>query len=71
MVDGKVVIGAIGCPNLPIDPAKPDGEKGLLVSAVAGQGAISVSVTYTKTEIITDWSPSDPFPPLRTPKRSA
>jgi len=39
MVDGKVVVGAMGCPNLPIDPVNPGGMQGLLFSAVKGGGA--------------------------------
>lgn len=39
IVDGKVVVGAMACPNLPVDPAHPDGPKGILVSAERGQGA--------------------------------
>ena len=43
MVDGKVTVGAMGCPNLPIDPANPGGMQGLLFSAVKGGGASVVS----------------------------
>ncbi|KAH0614918.1 uncharacterized protein H6S33_000554 [Morchella sextelata] len=39
IVDGSVQVGALGCPNLPVDPAQPEGEKGILLSAVRGQGA--------------------------------
>ena len=39
IVDGKVVVGAVACPNLPIDPALPQGPKGVLFSAVRNQGA--------------------------------
>jgi 3'(2'), 5'-bisphosphate nucleotidase len=52
MVDGDVKVGVLGCPNLPVDDAAPlsadagvdqtDAEgKGVLFSAVAGQGATS------------------------------
>jgi 3'(2'), 5'-bisphosphate nucleotidase len=52
MVDGDVKVGALGCPNLPIDDAAPltaesganqtDEEgKGVLFSAVLGAGAVS------------------------------
>ncbi len=37
--DGKVVLGVLGCPNLPADPSYPDGRKGCLFSAVNGHGA--------------------------------
>ncbi|KAF4637664.1 hypothetical protein G7Y89_g425 [Cudoniella acicularis] len=52
MVDGDVKVGVLGCPNLPIDDSAPlaadagvdqtDAEgKGVLFSAVSGQGAVS------------------------------
>jgi 3'(2'), 5'-bisphosphate nucleotidase len=37
--DGEVVLGVLGCPNLPRDAADPDGEKGCLFVAVKGEGA--------------------------------
>lgn len=42
IVDGTVKVGALGCPNLPVDPSQPEGEKGILLSAVCGQGATIV-----------------------------
>ncbi|KIJ19374.1 hypothetical protein PAXINDRAFT_166575 [Paxillus involutus ATCC 200175] len=39
MVDGEVVLGVIGCPNLPVNNAEPDGPKGCIFIAVKGQGA--------------------------------
>ncbi|CUS13029.1 unnamed protein product [Tuber aestivum] len=39
MVDGKVQVGALACPNLPVDPGAPGGKEGILLSAVRGQGA--------------------------------
>lgn len=51
MVDGDVKVGVLGCPNLPIDDAAPisadvGGEgKGVLFSAVQGQGATSRPLT--------------------------
>jgi len=39
--EGKVVLGVLGCPNLPLDLKKPDGEKGSLFYAVEGQGAFT------------------------------
>jgi 3'(2'), 5'-bisphosphate nucleotidase len=38
IVDSKVELGVIGCPNLPTDPSKPDGQKGALFVAVRGHG---------------------------------
>ena len=37
--DGQVVVGVLGCPNLPIHGGEPDGEKGCLFAAVRGEGA--------------------------------
>ncbi|KAL8654254.1 MAG: hypothetical protein Q9226_003504 [Calogaya cf. arnoldii] len=54
MVDGDVKVGVLGCPNLPIDDAAPisadvGGEgKGVLFSAVQGQGATSRPLTSVK-----------------------
>ncbi|GAA5915275.1 3'(2'),5'-bisphosphate nucleotidase [Sporobolomyces salmoneus] len=42
---GKVVLGVMGCPNLPVDPKNPEGEKGALFVAVKGQGAFQRSFT--------------------------
>ncbi|KAL0261490.1 3'(2'),5'-bisphosphate nucleotidase [Diplodia seriata] len=51
MVDGQVKVGVLGCPNLPVDDAAPldagigedqKGEgRGVLFSAIEGQGAVS------------------------------
>lgn len=40
--DGQVVAGALGCPNLEVDPEKPDGPLGCIFSAVRGQGTTMV-----------------------------
>lgn len=40
--DGEVVLGVMGCPNLPLDPKNKDGEKGALFVAVKGEGAFQV-----------------------------
>lgn len=42
LVDAEVQVGVLGCPNLPLDMANPDGEKGCLFVAVKGQGAQQV-----------------------------
>ncbi|KAJ3801540.1 nucleotidase HAL2 [Lentinula aff. detonsa] len=39
IVDAQVQVGVLGCPNLPWDWLKPDGDKGCLFVAVRGQGA--------------------------------
>ncbi|KWU44379.1 3(2),5-bisphosphate nucleotidase HAL2 [Rhodotorula sp. JG-1b] len=41
--DGQVVVGVMGCPNLPVDPKRPEGDKGALFVAVRGQGAFQRS----------------------------
>ncbi len=37
--DGKVMLGVLGCPNLPVDAKNPGGPKGCLFIGVRGQGA--------------------------------
>jgi 3'(2'), 5'-bisphosphate nucleotidase len=37
--DGEVVLGVLGCPNLPKGNVEQGGEQGVLLSAVRGQGA--------------------------------
>lgn len=37
--NGEVVLGVLGCPNLPVDPKDPQSEKGCILFAVKGQGA--------------------------------
>jgi 3'(2'), 5'-bisphosphate nucleotidase len=39
--DGEVVLGVLGCPNLPLDAAAPDGERGCLFVAVKGEGSFT------------------------------
>ncbi|KAL1915565.1 uncharacterized protein VTP21DRAFT_6689 [Calcarisporiella thermophila] len=39
IVDGRVRLGVMGCPNLPVDLKNPVGERGSLFIAVEGQGA--------------------------------
>lgn len=43
MVDGEVVVSAMGCPSLPVGPADGSGEYGVLFSAAKGAGASQVS----------------------------
>ncbi|ORY91349.1 3',5'-bisphosphate nucleotidase [Syncephalastrum racemosum] len=43
IVDGVVQLGVMGTPNLPVDPAKPEGETGTLFIAVRGEGAFQRS----------------------------
>ncbi len=37
--EGEVVLGVLGCPNLPVNVDEPDGAKGCVFIAVKGQGA--------------------------------
>lgn len=37
--EGEVVVGALGCPNLPLELERPSGPKGCLFVAVKGEGA--------------------------------
>lgn len=37
--NGEVVLGVLGCPNLPASPSDPNGETGVILFAVKGQGA--------------------------------
>lgn len=48
IVDGVVQLGVMGTPNLPVDPAKPDGERGTLFVAVRGEGAFQVTSAEKK-----------------------
>ncbi len=38
--DGEVVLGVLGCPNMPLDGRAPDGARGCLFIAEKGQGAV-------------------------------
>jgi 3'(2'), 5'-bisphosphate nucleotidase len=37
--NGRVVLGVLGCPNLPLNPAQPEGPRGALFVGARGQGA--------------------------------
>ncbi|KAJ1730803.1 3'(2'),5'-bisphosphate nucleotidase [Coemansia biformis] len=39
IIDGKVSLGVVGCPNLPFDMSRPTEDRGVLAVAVEGQGA--------------------------------
>ncbi|KDR73086.1 hypothetical protein GALMADRAFT_252533 [Galerina marginata CBS 339.88] len=45
IVDAKVQVGVIGCPNLPIDPSQPDKGTGCIFKAVRGQGAQQLTLS--------------------------
>ncbi|MCP4250949.1 MAG: 3'(2'),5'-bisphosphate nucleotidase [bacterium] len=40
IVDGQVVAGVLGCPNLPVDNDRPEGSTGCLFAATRGGGAV-------------------------------
>jgi 3'(2'), 5'-bisphosphate nucleotidase len=42
--NGTVVLGALACPLLPVDPHRPDGARGLLAVAIRGEGAWSTAL---------------------------
>ncbi|MEZ6126181.1 MAG: 3'(2'),5'-bisphosphate nucleotidase [Planctomycetaceae bacterium] len=39
IIDGRIEVGVLGCPNLPVNWAEPDGPRGLLAWAVRGEGS--------------------------------
>lgn len=39
IVNARVQLGVMGCPNLPVDASSPSGDRGCLFVAVRGQGA--------------------------------
>lgn len=43
--NGQVVLGVLGCPNLPVDPSDPSSEKGCILFAVKGQGAFQAPLS--------------------------
>ncbi|KAJ3073484.1 hypothetical protein HDU98_001412 [Podochytrium sp. JEL0797] len=62
VVDGTVELGIIGCPNLPLDLSKPDGERGSLFVATRGGGAFQrsfASEILTKITTTNVLKPSD------------
>lgn len=59
--DGEVVLGVLGCPNLPVDPQDPDSEKGCILYAVKGQGAFQAPLSDISAAVsISTDSVSDP-----------
>ncbi|KAJ2077436.1 3'(2'),5'-bisphosphate nucleotidase, partial [Coemansia sp. S142-1] len=50
IIDGQVELGVVGCPNLPYDMSKPDGERGVLMVAVKGQGAFQRKLSTDSLE---------------------
>jgi 3'(2'), 5'-bisphosphate nucleotidase len=58
--DGQVVLGVLGCPNLPVDAARPDGAKGCLFIAVKSKGAVMRAVGDTAETAISVTQTADP-----------
>jgi 3'(2'), 5'-bisphosphate nucleotidase len=56
--EGEVVLGVLGCPNLPVNG--PDGERGALFIAVKGQGTVMRSLASTLETPIHVSTTSDP-----------
>lgn len=50
IIDGEIVVGILGCPNMPVDAAKPDGDRGLLAWAIKGQGSFVQALDQPKSE---------------------
>jgi 3'(2'), 5'-bisphosphate nucleotidase len=49
--DGEVVVGVLGCPNLPIDSSDPNSKHGCLLFASKGQGAFQCPIDDLASEI--------------------
>lgn len=49
--DGAVVLGVLGCPNLPVDPTDPNSEIGCLLFAVEGQGAFQAPLSNPEAAV--------------------
>ncbi len=43
IVDGEIVVSALGCPNLPVSADRPD-EVGVIFAAVKGEGAVAIAL---------------------------
>ena len=53
IVDARVELGIIGCPNLPVSASAPTGERGCIFVAVRGQGAYQLPLSpHSTTEPI-------------------
>jgi 3'(2'), 5'-bisphosphate nucleotidase len=50
--DGKVVLGVLGCPNLPLDLEEPDGPKGCIYIATENEGARMRSIDGSSETLI-------------------
>lgn len=52
LVDSVVQVGVIGCPNLPVDFSKPEGQRGCLFVSVRGQGTEQVRSSFPLARFI-------------------
>ncbi|HEY9820933.1 MAG TPA: 3'(2'),5'-bisphosphate nucleotidase [Candidatus Sericytochromatia bacterium] len=58
---GEVKLGVLGCPALPVDPAQPDGERGVLFVAVRGQGTTMISLSNGEPQPIQTSNANEAF----------
>lgn len=49
IVDSRVQLGIMGCPNLPVSASDPSGERGCIFLAVRGQGAYQLPLSSSNT----------------------
>ena len=57
--NGEVVMGVLGCPNYPLDPAKPE-QRGALFYAVKGEGCYEMTLKGESTRKIQSDGLADP-----------
>jgi len=58
--DGEVVLGVLGCPNLPLDADNPDGPRGCMFIATKGGGATMRALDSTDETPVRVTDVSDP-----------
>lgn len=58
---GEVKLGVLGCPALPVDPAQPDGERGVLFVAVRGQGTTMIPLSNGEPQPIQTSNANEAF----------
>ena len=50
VVDSRVELGVLGCPNLPVSAASPDGPRGCIFVAARGEGAWQLPLASSSPE---------------------
>lgn len=60
IVDGEVVLGVLGCPNLPLEAQSPEGETGSLFVAVKDEGAFQQALSGGEARPIRVTEVADP-----------